>query len=188
MVSGFFLSYGSSATRASGSSSLTMNSSTQSSFCWYSGSVSKSHTVSDATTLAADDNPNASRPQGRRLRTLARARACLLRRPGVGLDHARPQGAGSESAEVLRDRHPPPPPRRRRRGGGHRRVDHRRGRTLGSAGPVEAVRPRAADDAAVVHPRIRSTAGTGPQARWTARADEVTAPRGTALVPGGDRQ
>src|ERR1700743_1016125 len=44
MVSGSFLSYGSSDTRSSGSSSLTMNSSTQSSFCWYSGSVSKSHT------------------------------------------------------------------------------------------------------------------------------------------------
>src|ERR1700727_1594748 len=51
MVSGFFLSYGSSATRSSGSSSLTMNSSTQSSFCWYSGSVSKSHTASDATAI-----------------------------------------------------------------------------------------------------------------------------------------
>src|SRR5271156_4245435 len=49
MVSVFFLSYGSSATRSSGSSSLTMNSSTQSSFRWYSGSVSKSHTASDAT-------------------------------------------------------------------------------------------------------------------------------------------
>src|ERR1700760_2944518 len=45
MVSGSFLSYGSSDTRSSGSSSLTMNSSTQSSFCWYSGSVSKSHTT-----------------------------------------------------------------------------------------------------------------------------------------------
>src|ERR1700761_7715341 len=158
MVSGFFLSYGSSATRSSGSSSLIMNSSTQSSFCWYSGSVSKSHTASDATTLAADDNPHTSWAQGRRLRTLACARACLLRRPGVGLDHARPQVTGSASAEVLRVRHPPPPPRRRRRGGGHRRVDHRRGGTLGSAGPVEAVRPRATDDAAVVHLRLRAAA------------------------------
>src|ERR1700722_7161459 len=52
---------------------------------------------------------------------------------------------------------------------------------------MEAVGSRAADDAAVIHPRVRSAADHGPQAQWTSRADEVTAPGGSPVVSRGDR-
>src|SRR5947209_3242020 len=173
MVSASFLSYGSSDTRSSGSSSLTMNSSTQSSFCWYSGSVSKSHTTRDATTLTVDDHHYACGAQSRRHRALARPRPRFLRRPSLGLDHARRQSPGSPSAEVLRGHRPPPPLGRRWRGGGHRRLGHRRGGAVGSAGALEAVDPRKVDDAPGVLLRVRVEHGDWAQTRSTARANEA---------------
>ena len=160
-----------------------MNSSTQSSFSWYSGSVSKSHTISDATTLAGNDDP--TRPARKAdVTELSHALGRAFYDDPVSVwimpdDKARAAHLRKFFATVTRHHH-------LAGGGAEVACD---GPTIGAAAlwdPPGRWKQSAREQLMMMPSFIlgfglRLTIGRKLGA--TARADEATTPRGTALVP-----